>query len=223
MTIAFVSDVACPWCAVGVHSLEKALEQLGDELGPISVEFQPFELNPDMPPEGADTMQYLSAKFGIDEARIRAGQAALRERGAAVGFAFGERPRVWNTFNAHRLLYWAVRVGQPTAQRDLKKALLAAYHGQGRNVSARDVLVDLASAVGLDAARAEQVLAGDEFAADVRALERQWREAGINSVPAVVVDGRHLIVGAQPPEVFAQALQQIAARRAGKPYNWPDG
>jgi predicted DsbA family dithiol-disulfide isomerase len=210
LTIEFVSDVACPWCAVGVHSLESALEQVRDDLGPIAIQFQPFELNPDMPPEGADTMQYLSAKFGIDETRIRAGQAAIRERGAAVGLAFGERARVWNTFDAHRLLYWAAREGQPSAQRELKKALLSAYHGEGRNVSDHDVLVEVANAVGLDATRARQILACDEFAADVRTLERRWREAGINSVPAVVVDHRHLIVGAQPPDVFAQALRHIA-------------
>ena len=211
MKIEFVSDVVCPWCAVGVHSLERALEQLGNELGPISLEFQPFELNPDMPPEGVDTIQYLSSKYGMDEARVRAGHALLSKRGAAVGFAFGERLRVWNTFDAHRLLFWAARDAGPGAQRQLKKALLQAYHGDGRNVSSRDVLVEIAAAAGLDGTRAAHIVSGDEFAPEVRALESQWREAGISAVPSVVVDRRHLIQGAQTPETLATALRRIAS------------
>jgi predicted DsbA family dithiol-disulfide isomerase len=197
---------------VGVHALEAALEQLGDELGDIELEFQPFELNPDMPAEGADTVQYLGAKYGIGEDQIRANQASIRARGAAVGFTFGERPRVWNTFDAHRLLFWAGLEGGPERQRELKHALLTAYHGQGRNPGAREVLIELAGAVGLDAARAAAILDSDEYAPEVRALEHQWLKAGIQSVPSVVVNRRHLIQGAQPPEVFAQALRQIAAQ-----------
>ena len=106
MKIDFVSDVACPWCAVGLNALERALERVGPEL-PVELHFQPFELNPTMPPEGADTVQYLSAKYGITPEQIARNQAAIRERGAAVGFTFGARPRVWNTFDAHRLLHWA--------------------------------------------------------------------------------------------------------------------
>jgi predicted DsbA family dithiol-disulfide isomerase len=209
MKIEFVSDIACPWCAIGLHALERALAQLGDELGPIELEFQPFELNPDMPAAGADTVEYLSSKYGLGAEQIRANQAAIRERGAAVGFTFGERPRVWNTFDAHRLLYWAGLEGH---QRDLKHALLTAYHGQGRNPSDRSVLVELAAAVGLDAARAAQILDSDEYAPEVRALQHQWLKAGIHSVPSVVVNRRHLIQGAQPPEAFAQALRSIAAQ-----------
>jgi len=208
MKIEFVSDVACPWCAVGVHALERALERLGDELGPIELAFQPFELNPDMPPEGADTVEYLKGKYGIDEERIRANQAHIRERGAALGFTFGERTRVWNTFDAHRLLHWAGLEGR---QRELKHALLEAYHGQGRNPGAHDVLIELAAAVGLDVERARAILASDEFAPEVRADQYLWLQSGINSVPSVVVNRRHLIQGAQPPEVFEEALRRIAA------------
>jgi predicted DsbA family dithiol-disulfide isomerase len=208
MKIEFVSDVACPWCAVGVHALERALERLGDELGPIELAFQPFELNPDMPPEGAETIGYLKAKYGIDEEQIRANQAHIRERGAALGFTFGERAQVWNTFDAHRLLHWAALEGR---QRALKHALLEAYHGQGRNPGAPDVLVELAGAAGLDVERARAIVASDEFAPEVRAEQHFWLKSGIHSVPSVVVNRRHLIQGAQPPEVFEAALRRIAA------------
>jgi len=204
--IDFVSDVACPWCAVGLNAFEKGLQQLGPDVT-VELHFQPFELNPDMPAEGADTVAYLGAKYGIDEAQIRANQARIRDMGAAVGFTFGERPRVWNTFDAHRLLHWA---GQQGKQRELKHALLTAYHGQGRNPGAHDVLLELAAAVGLPADEAKQVLAGDTYAAEVRAAEREWQEAGIRSVPSVVINRRHLIQGAQPPEAFAQALRRLA-------------
>ena len=210
MKIDFVSDVACPWCAVGLHALEKALATLGESV-PVELEFQPFELNPDMPAEGADTVEYLSAKYGIDEAQIRANQASIRARGAAVGFDFGERKRVWNTFDAHRMLHWAAAEYGPEKQRALKHALLQAYHGEGRNPGAREVLIELAAGLGMDVARASSILDGDEFAAEVRAAQHQWLRSGIHSVPSVVVNRRHLIQGAQTPEVFEQTLRQLAA------------
>lgn len=210
MKIDFVSDIACPWCAIGVHALDSALARIGDAF-PVELQYQPFELNPDMPAEGADTVLYLSTKYGIGPEQIRVNQAAIRERGAAVGFAFGERARVWNTFDAHRLLYWAHAEGGPDAQRRLKHALLAAYHGQGRNPGARELLLELVASVGLDPARAAAILGSEEFAPEVRAAEHQWLSAGIQSVPAVVVDRRHLISGAQTPEVFEQALRRLAA------------
>lgn len=214
MKIDFVSDIACPWCAIGLHSLGRALERIGDALCPIELVFQPFELNPDMPAEGADTVQYLAAKYGLSEAQIRTNQAALRERGAAVGFAFGERARVWNTFDAHRLLYWAAQEAGADAQRRLKLALLEAYHGQGRNPGARDVLLEIAQALGLDANRAAAMLDSDALAPEVRAAEHQWLRAGIQSVPSVVVNQRQLIQGAQTPEVFEQVLRRLAAEGA---------
>ena len=213
MKIDFVSDIACPWCAVGLNALELALERLGGDT-PVALHFQPFELNPQMSAEGEDAVAYLSAKYGISAEQIARNQAAIRERGAAVGFAFGPRGRVWNTFDAHRLLHWAGVEGADGAQRALKHALLQAYHGQGRNPSDAEVLVAAATSAGLDAARARAVLDSDEFTDDVRQAEAFWQQAGIRSVPAVVVNDRHLIQGGQPPEVFEQALRQIAAEAA---------
>ncbi|MFO1285654.1 MAG: DsbA family oxidoreductase [Rubrivivax sp.] len=207
LRIDFVSDVACPWCAIGLHSLAEAARRVAPDIE-IEWHFQPFELNPDMPPEGADTVAYRGAKDGLDEAQIRVNQDRIRERGAAVGFTFGERPHVWNTFDAHRLLMWA---GEEGKQRELKTALLQAYHGEARNPGSREVLLDLAARVDLDATRAAQILDGDEYASEVRAAEQQWQQAGIHAVPAIVVDRRHLIEGAQTPEVFERALRQIAA------------
>jgi predicted DsbA family dithiol-disulfide isomerase len=213
MKIDFVSDVACPWCAVGLNALERALERVGPDLR-VELHFQPFELNPSMPAEGADTVQYLSAKYGIDAEQIARNQAAIRARGAAVGFTFGSRPHVWNTFDAHRLLHWAGLQGGDR-QRALKHALLKAYHGDGRNPGAPDVLLELAGAVGLDVEAAREVLTSGAYADEVRAAEQYWQQAGIHSVPSIVIDDRHLIQGGQPPEVFEQALRQIAAEAAG--------
>ena len=210
MKIDFVSDIACPWCAVGLNALEIALKNIGGDI-PVELHFQPFELNPQMGPEGEDAVAYLSAKYGISAEQIARNQAAIRERGAAVGFSFGTRARVWNTFDAHRLLHWAGVEGPAGAQRALKHALLQAYHGQGHNPSDAEVLVAAAARAGLDAVRARAVLDNDEFSAEVRQAESFWQQAGIRSVPSVVVNDRHLIQGGQPPEVFEQALRQIAA------------
>jgi predicted DsbA family dithiol-disulfide isomerase len=211
MRIDFVSDVACPWCAIGLNSLERALERIGDGLGAIELHMQPFELNPTMPPEGANAAQYLKAKYGLDDAQLAANRARIVERGAAEGFVFGSREQVWNTFDAHRLLHWAGVEGGPGTQRALKHALLQAYHGQGRNPGAPDVLLDLAAQVGLPVERAREVLARNQFADEVRAAETFWQEAGVHAVPAVVIDRRHLISGGQPSAVFEQALRQLAA------------
>jgi predicted DsbA family dithiol-disulfide isomerase len=210
LRIDFVSDVACPWCAVGLNALERALERAGGDIA-VELHMQPFELNPTMPAEGADAAQYLKAKYGMSDAQLAANRARIAERGAAEGFAFGERAHVWNTFDAHRLLHWAGVEGEPGQQRALKHALLRAYHGQGRNPGAADVLIELAAEVGLPQARAREVLAQGFFADEVREAERFWQDAGISSVPAVVVNRRHLISGGQPSDVFEQALRQIAA------------
>jgi predicted DsbA family dithiol-disulfide isomerase len=179
----------------------------------VALQFQPFELNPTMAPEGADAAAYLKAKYGMSDAQLAQNRAVIRERGTAVGFAFGERAHVWNTFDAHRLLHWAGQQGA-AQQRALKHALLQAYHGQGRNPGAPEVLLDLAAQVGLDVAQAAEVLQSGAYADDVRAAEREWQQAGINSVPAVVINRQHLIQGGQPPEVFEKALRQIAAGQA---------
>jgi len=222
MRIDFVSDVACPWCAVGLNSLEIALGKLGPDV-PVALHFQPFELNPGMVAEGADAGVYLKNKYGMSDAQLAQSRGAIRERGAAVGFVFGDRARVWNTFDAHRLLHWAGLQDEAASsaggksgakQRALKHALLQAYHGDGRNPGAHDVLLDLAAGVGLDANEATAVLAEGRYADDVRAAEQSWQQAGIQSVPAIIIDQKHLISGGQPPEVFEQALRQLAAEAA---------
>jgi predicted DsbA family dithiol-disulfide isomerase len=215
MRIDFVSDVACPWCAVGLNALEKALLNIGGDI-PVDIHFQPFELNPTMAADGADAGEYLRNKYGMSDAQLQQNRGVLRERGAAVGFAFGERARVWNTFDAHRLLHWAglQEATLPNAQRQLKHALLQAYHGEGRNPSDPAVLLELAAAAGLDAEAARTVLESGQFADEVRETEGYWQQAGIRSVPAIVINQQHLISGGQPPEVFEQALRQIAAEAA---------
>jgi predicted DsbA family dithiol-disulfide isomerase len=209
--IDFVSDVACPWCAIGFSALERALESIGGDLGEVELHTQPFELNPTMEPDGVDATQYLTAKYGMSAEQFAATRARIVERGTAEGFAFGPRTHIWNTFDAHRLLHWAGAEGPPGSQRALKRALLAAYHGQGRNPGARDVLVELAGAVGLPVERAQEVLDRGEFADAVRQAEQFWQEVGIHSVPAVIVNRKHLISGGQPHAVFEQALREIAA------------
>ena len=207
MKIEFVSDVACPWCAVGLNSLEMALARIGDSLQ-VELRFEPFELNPTMPPEGADTLAYLTKKYGTTAERIAQNREVIRQRGAEVGFTFGERPWVWNTFDAHRLLYWAGLEGR---QRQLKHALLSAYHTDARNPSDIEVLLQVAGDVGLDVSRARQILQSDEYAAEVRARERHFQQLGIDSVPSMIIDDRHLIQGGQPPDVLEEALREIAA------------
>lgn len=207
MKIDFVSDVACPWCAVGLHALEEALRRIGPGLQ-VELHLQPFELNPQMAPEGEDAAQHLARKYGASPAQLAATRETLRQRGAELGFVFGERTRIWNTFDAHRLLHWAGLEGADR-QRALKHALLAAYHTHGRNPGSAEVLLRLCAEVGLDAARAGEILQGDEFAAEVRERERHWQSLGIQSVPSVIIDQRHLIQGAQPPESFERALRQL--------------
>lgn len=209
LKIDFVSDVACPWCAVGLSALDRAAERLQGEVE-LDLHFRPFELNPQMAPEGEDVDEHLTRKYGRTKEQFAAARAAIRERGAAVGFTFGERSRIWNTFDAHRLLHWAGLEGA-AQQHALKLALLTAYHGEGRNPSDPEVLASVAASVGLDEARAREILEGDEFADAVRAEEQRWLRMGINSVPAVVINERHLISGGQPAEVFEQALREIAA------------
>jgi predicted DsbA family dithiol-disulfide isomerase len=211
LKIDFVSDVSCPWCAVGLGALEEALQKLQ---GSVSAElhFQPFELNPKMGPEGQDIGEHLREKYGStpeQQAQIR---DTIRARGAEVGFAFNPegRGRIWNTFDAHRLLHWAELEGQPGQQHALKKALLAACHTRSEAMGHHDVLLACVREVGLDEVRAKAILASDEFAQDVREREAFYTGHGIHSVPAVIINDRHLISGGQPAAVFEQALRQIA-------------
>ena len=210
LEITFVSDVACPWCAIGLASIDQALARLGSEVE-ATIRVEPFELNPDMPPEGADITTYIARKYGRSPEQVAQAQAMIRERGAAVGFAFGPRTRVWNTFNAHRMLHWAGLEGRAV---ELKRALLRAYHGEGRNPGAPDVLVDVASAVGLDPVRASAVAEGNEYASEVRERERHWLQQRVSGVPFVLVNGKYAIEGAHPPDAFERGFRQIASGNA---------
>ncbi len=211
LKIDFVSDIACPWCAVGLYALEKALDRLQGQVR-AELHFQPFELNPHMGPGGQDLGEHLSEKYGStaeQQAQIRQTIAA---RGAEVGFEFhpGGRGRVYNTFHAHRLLHWAQEQG-PGLQRALKKAFLQAYQGRAECMDDAEVLLAAVAAAGLDVAAAREVLASDAFTAEVRERQQFYTQAGIRSVPAVIINDKHLISGGQPVEVFEQALVRIAS------------
>jgi predicted DsbA family dithiol-disulfide isomerase len=211
LKIDFVSDVSCPWCAVGLASLQTALERVAGQVE-VEMTFQPFELNPQMVPEGEDTTEHLAKKYGSTPEQAAAIRETIRARGAELGFTFNldKRSRIYNTFDAHRLLHWA-RLESAERQLALKKALLKAYFTDGEDPSDHAVLVRVAGEVGLDKVQAKTILDSDTFAAEVREQEQYFLQQGIHSVPAVVINGRHLISGGQPPEVFEQALLQIAA------------
>lgn len=214
LKIDFVSDVSCPWCAIGLASLEQALDRLQGEVR-AELHFQPFELNPQMPPGGQDIAEHLTQKYGSTAAQQAQIRDTIRQRGADVGFAFnpGGRGRIYNTFDAHRLLHW-VALEQPLLQPALKKALLVACHTRSEAMEAPEVLLRAVQEAGLDVERARAVLAGDEFAAEVREREAFYLQHGIHSVPAVIINDRHLISGGQPTAVFEQALRQIVAEQA---------
>lgn len=207
LRIDFVSDIACPWCAIGLSSLQRALSNLGDAVDAGFV-MHPFELNPQMGPEGEAIVDYLGKKYGRTPAQIAETQAMIRERGADVGFQFGPRNYVYNTFDAHRLLHWAGIEGK---QLPLKLALLKAYHGDGKDPSNHDVLVEAAQSVGLDPAKARDVLSGNDYADNVRAEEEQFQAMGITSVPSIIFNQKYLVTGGQPVEAFEQVIQQILA------------
>lgn len=212
--IDFVSDIVCPWCVVGLGGLETALEALKAEGITAEVHFQPFELNPQMPPEGENIVEHIGRKYGSTPEQSAANRAMITERAAEAwpGFEMrmGPDSRIWNTFDAHRLLHWAGTVGA-AEQRALKAALFKAHFTDGRTMTDAGVLADAAAAAGLDRAKAVEVLADGLHAAEVRAEAALWVSRGINSVPAVVVEGKWLISGGQPAGVFEQALRQMAS------------
>lgn len=208
--IDFVSDVSCPWCVIGLRALEQAVAGLSEEID-ADIRFQPFELNPQMPPEGQNLDEHLLQKYGATPEQFAATREAIRERGEELGFEFrmDRRNRIYNTFDAHRLLHWAELEGR---QLELKHALFRAYFTEGENPGAHEVLLRLAGDVGLDVQRAGQILQSDEYADDVREREQHFQSMGIHAVPAVIVNGKYLIQGGQPAAVFEQALREIAAK-----------
>jgi predicted DsbA family dithiol-disulfide isomerase len=231
LKIDFVSDISCPWCAIGLASLEQALDSLKGEVA-AELHFQPFELNPQMAQGGQDISEHLTQKYGSSAAQQTQIRDTIRQRGADVGFTFnpGGRGRIYNTFDAHRLLHWAgleqaalqhaanqlgteqssLRVTLGLSHK-LKKALLAACHTRSESMESHEVLLQAVAQAGLDVERARAILNSDEFAHEVREREAFYTGAGIHSVPAVIINDQHLISGGQPAAVFEQALRQIAA------------
>lgn len=212
LKIDFVSDVSCPWCVIGLCSLEQALERVGPEVG-AELHFQPFELNPQMPAAGQDIAEHIMQKYGSTPEQLAQNQEGIRARGAELGFTFNmdKRARIYNTFDAHRLLHWAELEGRQPA---LKKALFTMYFTEGRNPSDHAVLIEAATQAGLDAERARDILESGRYADDVRQREQLYAQRGIRAVPSVIINDKYLIQGGQPVEVFEQALRRIAAGAA---------
>lgn len=212
LQIDFVSDVACPWCVIGLRSLEEALVRASGEVT-ADIRLQPFELNPQMAPEGQDMGEHLAQKYGTTPAQCAANRQMIRSRAPELGFAMrmAEGDRVYNTFDAHRLLHWAGIEGR---QVELKHALFEMYFSHSRNTADREVLLDAAAFADLDRGEASDILLSGRFADDVRADEALWQSRGISSVPAVVIDGKYLISGGQPVETFELTLRTIAHESA---------
>ncbi len=212
MKIDFVSDVSCPWCIIGLRGLEEALARTGDLID-AQITFQPFELNPNMPPEGQNIVEHITQKYGSTPAQSASNREAIRARAAELGFtmAMSDQSRIYNTFDAHRLLHWAESEGRQAA---LKHALFEAYFTNGQAPSDHDVLVAAAERAGLDAEAARAVLSSGRYADEVRKAEQLWQSRGVSAVPAVIIDDRYLISGGQPADTFEQALRQIAAEPA---------
>jgi predicted DsbA family dithiol-disulfide isomerase len=209
MKIDFVSDISCPWCVIGLRGLEEALARIGNVID-AQIRFQPYELNPNIPPEGENLGELIRQKYGSDPEQSAAAREAIRARAANVGFEinYSDESRIYNTFDAHRLLHWAEGDGRQAA---LKLALFEAYFTKGRSPADHDVLVAAAEKAGLDGEAAREVLTSGRYGEEVRATEQLWRSRGINSVPAIVIDERYLISGGHPPEAFEEKLRSIAA------------
>ena len=213
--IDYVSDIACPWCAVGLGALEQALKNINGEFD-VEIHFQPFELNPHMPEGGQDVIEHLTEKYGMPEAQIRANQKNIRDRAAAVGFEFHPegRKHVYNTFNAHRLLHWAEVELDAQAQYRLKRELLGTYFTLAVSLDDHNNLIDAVKRAGLDTVRAQEVLSQNLFNAEVRARQQKYTGLGISSVPSLIINDQYLLQGAQPAEAFEQALRQVASQTA---------
>jgi len=214
MKIDFVSDISCPWCAIGLKSLQQALARMPDL--PVEMHFQPFELNPQMGAEGQNIDEHLQQKYGASTEQAAGVREAIRKRGAELGFVFDmqNRSRIYNTFDAHRLLHWAGEQS-PEAQRELKLALFGAYFTEGKNPGDHGVMLDavraLSPELGLDVEAARAVLASERYAAEVREREAFYQAQGIHSVPSIIINDRHLIQGGQEPAVFEEVLRRLAA------------
>jgi predicted DsbA family dithiol-disulfide isomerase len=211
LRIDFVSDIACPWCAIGLFGLEQALKRTAGEVQ-ADIHFQPFELNPNMPRQGENLDEHIAHKYGAAPQQLEASRRMLRERAADVGFAFNQRPdsRIYNTFDAHRLLHWAGTL-DAQLQWKLKQALFRANFTDNADITDPQVLIAAASTAGLDTDAARQVLDSQRYADEVRQTEKLWLSRGIHAVPGMVINEKWLISGGQSADVLEQALRNIAA------------
>ena len=204
--VDIISDIVCPWCFIGFRQLERALAIAGLE---GDIRWHPFELNPAMAPEGEDVAEHIRRKYGATPEQSAATRGQMKAIAEPLGIDFSARSdRIWNTFDAHRLLHWA---RESSKQTDLKLALFNAYFTRGENVSDTDVLLEAAEAAGLDRHAAAEVLATDSHGDAVRAMEARWQELGITGVPAMILAEKGLVMGAQEPERLAIALKKMAA------------
>lgn len=216
IAIDIYSDVMCPWCLIGYKQLERALATLAGEIE-AEVRWRPFELNPDIAPEGEDLAAHMLRKYGrAPDGAASAQMVAMAERAGYDMRYLGGEPererRLWNTFLAHKLLRWALAAAGPDAQTRLKLALFDAHFQQRRNVSDRAVLLDVAESAGLDRAQAAAALDDEALGQAVRAEEREAREMEINAVPAMILGGRFLVPGAQEAETYVTVLRKAVAR-----------
>lgn len=203
LRIDFISDITCPWCAIGLQALTQAIGRLGEML-PVELHVQPFELNPDIPTAGEPIADYAARKYGASAVELAARQTLILQRGAEVGLALAERTHVYNTFDAHRLLHWTTLQGRSV---QLKQLLLQAYHLRSENPAEHDVLLRAASVAGLDKKVARDVLASGAYAAEVRDAVHHWQLRGVHAVPTVVIDGRRAVQGGQSAAVYERALR----------------
>lgn len=210
--IDIVSDVVCPWCIIGFKQLERALAEMGDEVE-VDLRWHPFELNPQMPPEGQDVREHVAQKYGTTAAQSSAVRARLIQIAESLGveFRYNEGMRIHNTFRAHQLLHWA---GTQAKQTELELALFESYFSREENVDDVDVLVAAVGRAGLDEEQARAVVTDARYADTVREEQRFWLSKGIHAVPSFVLDLRYLIAGAQDPEVFVAALKRLLQEKA---------
>jgi predicted DsbA family dithiol-disulfide isomerase len=207
LDIKIASDISCPWCIIGYKALQQALENLKDSVS-ADISWLPFELNPDMAPEGQDIGEHIQDKYGATPEQSAGNRERIKQMGADLGFTFNRGARIYNTFDAHRLLHWAKTQSKQT---ELKLALFDMYFTGGGNPSDKDQIIATAVKVGLDQEQARAVLESDQYGNDVRALEQQNHQNGINAVPAFIINGKYMINGGQPVESFEKALIKISA------------
>lgn len=202
-----LSDPVCPWCYIGKSNLDRALEANPNHT--FEIEWHPFQLNPDMPAEGRDRREYLETKFG-GKARAVEVYARVEEaaRDAGLQIDFGAIPRIPNTLNAHRLIHWAGLEGRQTA---VVSALFRAYWTQGRDIGDIATLVAIAGECGLDMAMTERLLGTDADAEDIQARDHHARQRGVSGVPCFIIANQYVVSGAQPPQVWAQVIEELAA------------